>query len=64
MRMKERKRPWIATFFLPTIAGLVVGCVGYHFPLTYGDGSYQLSFITKNIIEANIDDVTSQYDSR
>jgi hypothetical protein len=32
---------------MPTAAGVVVGVAGYHFPLTFGDGSYQarLSFL-------------------
>jgi hypothetical protein len=62
--MREKKRTWLATLLLPTIAGVAVGVVGYHFPLTYGDGSYQLSFVTKNLIEYDLKTINSVYTSR
>jgi hypothetical protein len=34
----------------------VVGIAGYNLPLTIGDGSYQLSYITKNLVESEMDD--------
>jgi len=43
---------WMATLLLPMVAGAAVGLVGKAYPLTYGDGSFQLSYVTKSIIAA------------
>ena len=39
MRMGETR----ARIVLPTVGGLLIGLIGLMFPLTYGDGSLQLS---------------------
>jgi len=45
MRMLGHRR---GTFLLPIIGGLAIGILGVYFPLTFGDGSLQLSKIIGN----------------
>jgi len=49
------------TFGLPCVYGVAVGVVGYWLPLTYGDGAFQLPYITKNVFDYENGLVDNQY---
>lgn len=50
---KQRGCEWVAILLLPCVAGLCVGLLGHALPLSYGDGSFQLTLLTKSFVRAD-----------
>ena len=59
---KHKGCEWVAILLLPCVAGLCVGILGHALPLTYGDGSFQLTLLAKSLVRGDNVDTSSAQD--